>query len=98
LAFVFPSLYEGFGIPVLEAFSCKCPCLLSNHGSLPEVGGSAALYFDPVNTETLQTAFSCLLESPSLRKDLIEKGTERLKSFSWDKTYREVIQLYKSIL
>jgi glycosyltransferase involved in cell wall biosynthesis len=97
-AFVFPSLYEGFGIPVLEAFACNCPCILSNTSSLPEVGGEAALYFDPQNGDSINETVSRVLHSESLRLELISKGSERLKLFSWDKMFAETDLLYKSII
>ncbi|MCX6297256.1 MAG: glycosyltransferase family 1 protein [Bacteroidetes bacterium] len=97
LAFVFPSLYEGFGIPVLEAFSCECPCLLSTEGSLPEVGGEAALYFNPHDAKQICDTLSVLINNQQLREELIKKGKERLKLFSWDKTYEQTINLYESI-
>lgn len=98
LAFVFPSLYEGFGIPVLEAFSCGCPCLLSTGGSIPEVGNNAAIYFNPLESDSIQLSLNNILNDAMLRKSLIEKGTERLKLFSWDKTYMETINLYESLV
>lgn len=97
LAFVFPSLYEGFGIPILEAFSCGCPCLLSTGGSLREVAGDAAQYFDPENPGSIQDAFSAVIDNHLTRDNLIAMGYERLKLFSWDKTYKKTIQLYQSL-
>lgn len=96
-AFIFPSLYEGFGIPVLEAFACNCPCVLSDRSSLPEVAGSAALYFDPENPDSIREAVSRLLNSPDLRQELIRKGRERLRQFSWEKTVRETLALYQDL-
>jgi glycosyltransferase involved in cell wall biosynthesis len=97
LAFVFPSLYEGFGLPILEAFACDCPCIVSNSSSLPEVAGDAALYIDPEDEETLIAALESLLESDSLRKALIQKGKERLAFFSWEKTAQKTLDLYRSL-
>lgn len=82
--FVFPSLYEGFGLPPLEAMACGCPTLVSNIASLPEVCGDAALYCDPYDTEDIRAKIMLLLGSPSLRNALVTKGRERVKSFSWD--------------
>lgn len=96
-AFIFPSEYEGFGIPVLEAFSCGCPCVLSNGGSLPEVGGDAAVYFDPNNAKELVEAVKKVIENPTLASQLVADGYKRLNNFSWDKTAEETLALYKSI-
>ncbi len=98
LFFCFPSLYEGFGIPVLEAFSCGCPALLSNGGSLPEIGGDAALYFESTSMNSLIAAANKLLSDELLRKKLVEKGNTRLEHFSWDKTYQDHLNIYESIL
>ena len=94
-AFVFPSLYEGFGIPVLEAFSCGCPTILSNTSSLPEVGGDAALYFDPVDMTSLNIAVEQILSDENLREDLITKGCSRSKLFSWEKTASMTKKVYE---
>jgi len=96
-AFVFPSLYEGFGLPVLEAFSCGCPVLLSNSSSLPEVAGDSAEYFDPVNAESLVMAVEKVLSEDTCRADLARSGYERLKFFSWEKTATETKQIYDSL-
>lgn len=98
LFFCFPSLYEGFGIPVLESFACGCPALLSNGGSLPEIGGDAALYFDPTNGESLIKSAEELINNNFLRLKLKEKGYERLKQFSWDTTFLETLEVYKSVM
>jgi len=98
LIFVFPSLYEGFGIPILEAFACKCPIVCSNTSSLPEVAGDAAVYFDPMDNNSILTAISNVLNSNELRKELVLKGTERLSFFSWEKTSKETKKVYESIL
>ncbi|RYC71476.1 glycosyltransferase family 4 protein [Spirosoma sordidisoli] len=98
IGFVFPSLYEGFGIPVLEAFSCGCPCVISNTSSLPEVGGNAALYFDPTSVESMQYSIRQLLNSSALREELTTLGFERLKLFSWNTTVDQTVTLYKSLL
>ena len=97
LFFCFPSLYEGFGIPVLEAFACGCPVLLSKGGSLPEIGGDAVLYFDPTNKDSLLSEANKLLNDGLLRKKLVEKANARLLQFSWDKTYQDHIKIYESI-
>jgi alpha-1,3-rhamnosyl/mannosyltransferase len=83
-AFLFPSIYEGFGIPILEAFACGCPVVTSRVSSMPEVAGNAALLIDPTKGDELVTAISQILDSEILRHDLIKKGLERLKNFSWN--------------
>lgn len=98
LFFVFPSLYEGFGIPVLESFASNCPTLLSNGGSLPEIGGDAAIYFDVNDQQSLYVATSDLISSEQLRNKLKLKGSERVKEFSWDKTFEDTLSVYKKII
>ena len=96
LFFVFPSNYEGFGIPVLEAFSCSCPALISDVSSLPEVGGNAALYFDPNDKSDILDKVSILLYDSDLRKKLAIAGLEREKLFSWSQTairHKEIYNL-----
>ncbi|MCK8492298.1 glycosyltransferase family 4 protein [Spirosoma sp. RP8] len=97
-AFIFPSLYEGFGIPVLEAFACDCPCIVSNRSSLPEVAGDAALYIDPEDPESISSAVEKLILDDTLRDNLIEKGRLRLKMFTWEKTVRKTLDLYSDLL
>lgn len=96
-AFVFPSLYEGFGIPVLESFSCGCPVLLSNTSSLPEVGGDAALYFNPKNSGEIQGCVEAVLYDEKLRSSLVGKGYNQSKKFSWAKTALETQNIYESV-
>ena len=98
LAFIFPSLYEGFGIPVLEAFACECPCIVSNKSSLPEVAGSAALYIDPTSSDSIVSAVEKLLNDSNLRESLIQKGREQLAKFSWQRTVTETLKLYQGIV
>jgi glycosyltransferase involved in cell wall biosynthesis len=98
VALIFPSLCEGFGIPVLEAFACGCPALLSNRTSLPEVGGEAALYFDPENGEELLGQASRLIATPDLRRNLVQAGKERVQQFTWEKTAAETCAVYARVL
>ncbi|MBU1927526.1 glycosyltransferase family 4 protein [bacterium] len=98
LAFIFPSLYEGFGIPVLESFACGCPLLCSDVSSLPEVAGEAACYFDPYSEESIRDAVLRVLDDMNLRKDLISKGYEQLKKFSWKQTAEQTKKIYESVL
>ncbi len=96
-AFVFPSLYEGFGIPVLEAFSAGCPVLLSNRSSLPEIGGDAALYFDPEDEASLRSVVVQVLYDAAVGDVLVARGTERVKEFSWEKAARETQAVYERV-
>lgn len=97
-AFVFPSLYEGFGIPILEAFVCGCPVLLSNRSSLPEVGGDAAAYFDPESVSSLVEKLTEILDDKGLADDMRTSGLNRLKLFSWENTALKTIETYKKVL
>ncbi|TDH23324.1 glycosyltransferase family 1 protein [Segetibacter sp. 3557_3] len=97
VCFIFPSLYEGFGIPVLEAFSCGCPIVLSNRGSLPEVAGDAVLYCNPEDAHSIATQVTAYLDDAGLRTLKSGEGYKRLESFSWEKTSAETFALYKTI-
>ncbi len=96
--FVFPSAYEGFGIPTLEAMKCGCPVILANSSCLPEVGGDAALYFENDNKDSLANAIGKILSDDQLRKELIAKGYEQVNEFSWDKTAEEYFNIIKSVV
>ncbi|GAB4007704.1 glycosyltransferase family 1 protein [Spirosoma migulaei] len=98
IAFVFPSLYEGFGIPILEAFACECPCIVSNGSSLSEVAGEAALYIDPTSYDSITFAIEQIIGNSNLRQTLIQKGKERLNIFSWQRTVNKTLNLYQSII
>ncbi|MFC1790581.1 glycosyltransferase family 4 protein [Patescibacteria group bacterium] len=91
-AFLFPSLYEGFGLPVLEAMACGCPVITSNVSSLPEIGGKSALLVDPLRTEPLVKA---LEEMKLRREELIKRGLKRARKFSWDQTAIQTIKVYE---
>lgn len=92
--FVFPSLYEGFGIPVLEAMQSACPVVLGNHSSFPEVAGEAGVYFETNNAEDLKNKIKRLLENEHLREEFILKGLEQVKKFSWEKAAKECYAIY----
>ena len=98
LAFVFPSLYEGFGLPVLEAQACGCPVVCSNTSSLPEVAGEGALLVDPTDTEALAAAMARLAGDPALRASLVERGFANLKRFSWERCARTVLGVFERLL
>jgi glycosyltransferase involved in cell wall biosynthesis len=97
IALVYPSLYEGFGIPPLEAMSCGTAVVASRCSSIPEVVGEAALLFDPRSSDELFAAMKTLANSPSLRQSLIVKGDTRARLFSWDKTVAKTIDVYRSV-
>ncbi|HEY9047941.1 MAG TPA: glycosyltransferase family 1 protein [Ohtaekwangia sp.] len=98
MAYIYPSLYEGFGIPVLEAMGCGCPVLASNTSSLPEVGGDAALYFDPLKKDEIYQAAETILENENLRSNLKAKGLQRAAEFTWERTAQQSYLLYKNIV
>jgi glycosyltransferase involved in cell wall biosynthesis len=94
----FPSLYEGFGLPVLEAMACGTPVITSNVSSLPEVAGDAALLVNPYNLDELVHALQRLIDDNDLRQQLIERGLERVKQFTWVKAARQLRQIYADLL
>jgi len=96
--FVFPSEYEGFGIPAIEAMVCGCPVILSNTSSLPEIGEAAASYFEPNNMAQLTTCITTILEDETYKNNLITKGYEQAKKFSWHKMTNEYLETVKEIL
>ncbi|MHA2218744.1 MAG: glycosyltransferase family 4 protein [Candidatus Hodarchaeales archaeon] len=97
-AVVYPSIYEGFGLPVIEAMSCGAPVIISDIPSLMEVAGNAALIFNPTNYEELAYKMDILLSSEGFRKELSEKSLEKGKQYSWENTIRLTIQTYKKSL
>ncbi len=95
VAFVFPSHFEGFGLPLLEAMACRCPVICSQAASLPEVGGRAVWYFNPDDEDKLVELMEAVLDE-SQRKQIILAGQERVKAFSWQKTASLTLQVFKS--
>jgi len=96
--FVFPSLYEGFGLPVLEAMACGTPVLCSNVSSLPEVAGDAALLVDPLDVKSIAEAMHRLLQEEGLRAQLVERGYRQVRQFSWDRCARETLAVLEDTL
>jgi len=95
--FVYPSLYEGFGLPPLEAMACGTPVITSNTSSLPEVVGNAGIKVDPQDVDQLSDAIYHVLTDENLRLSLIEKGLERSKQFSWERTATETWKVYDEV-
>lgn len=96
--FVFPSYYEGFGIPILEAFKSSCPVVLSSSSCFPEIAKDAALYFNPKSSVEIKTQIENVLDNNHIRSFLVEKGKERAASFSWDIASRKTVEVYERIL
>jgi glycosyltransferase involved in cell wall biosynthesis len=96
-AFVFPSLYEGFGLPPLEAMACGTPVVTSNVSSLPEVAGGAALLVDPHDAEAIAEGICLAVSDPTLRADLIRRGHERARSFSWTQSVKKIHEIYMEV-
>jgi glycosyltransferase involved in cell wall biosynthesis len=97
-ALAFPSLYEGFGLPALEAMACGAPVACSGTSSLPEVGGDAALYFDPNSEDSIADTLRQLLSEPDLRSELAQRGLERAAQFSWDRAAEETKAVYDAVM
>ncbi len=96
--FVFPSLYEGFGLPVLEAMACGVPVVTADRSSLPEVAGDAALLVDPTDVEAIAAALRRVLADEALAASLRARGLARAATFSWERTARETVAVYESVL
>lgn len=96
--FVFPSAYEGFGIPVLEAMACGCPVVLANHSSFPEVAGDAGVYFEINNQQDLKAKIESLLTNEALRKNYSLNGLTQVQKFSWEKTVKECYEIYTRVI
>lgn len=98
LLFVYPSLYEGFGMPILEAFANKCPVCLSNTGCFPEIAGNGGEYFDPLSQQSILDAVEKVIYNSELKARMVAEGTQRLLNFSWKKTAEETIKTYQKVI
>lgn len=96
-AFVMPSLYEGFGLPILEAMQCGCPVIATKEGSLKEIAGDAAFFVDAYNIESIASGIEQVIKDKGLQRELSEKGLIQAKKFSWEETARKTMQVYKKI-
>jgi glycosyltransferase involved in cell wall biosynthesis len=96
-ALVFPSLYEGFGLVLLEAMACGCPVITSNCSAMPEVVADAGILVNPYSIEEIAQAMEKVLTDAELRNQMVSKGFERATMFSWEKTARETIRVFKSL-
>lgn len=97
-AFVYPSLYEGFGIPPLEAMALGCPVICSNTSSIPEVVGDAGEYFDPEHVESIRASLEKVLQSSERRDELIWKGYKKCAEYSWDRCASETLEIYRGLV
>jgi glycosyltransferase involved in cell wall biosynthesis len=97
-AFIFPSLYEGFGMPVLEAMACGAPVITSNLSSLPEVAGDAALLVDPTSLDEMAAAMVKLIDDPALREELKSRGLRRATQFSWEAAAAKTLEVYRQVV
>lgn len=95
--FVLPSLYEGFGLPILEAMKYDCPVITSNTSSLPEAGGEAALYVDPENITEIASKIDKVVSDKKLKEQMIAKGKEQVKKFSWERSAKEVLRVLEQV-
>jgi glycosyltransferase involved in cell wall biosynthesis len=96
--FVMPSLYEGFGLPVLEAMACGCPVITSKEGSLPEVAGDAAYYVSAYDMDDIADGIEKVFNDDNLQKELKQKGLEQVKKFSWKTTAEETLKVYENVV
>jgi glycosyltransferase involved in cell wall biosynthesis len=97
MAFVFPSLYEGFGLPPLEAMACGTPVIASNRSSLPEVVGEGGILVEPTDAESLAEAMEVLLIDDALRAELRQRALVQAAKFSWEQTALETLAVYRSV-
>lgn len=94
---IYASLYEGFGIPILDSFACGVPVIISNISSMSEVGGDAAIFVDPYNVDDIKKKLAMIWNDDDLRDEMIRKGFKQVKKFSWEKAAHETAQVYKKL-
>ncbi len=97
-AFIYPSIYEGFGLPVLEAMACGCPVICSNVASMPEVAGDAALYFSPRDPDELAGRIDRVIEDSAVKSELVARGLQRATQFSWHQSAAQTVNLFASLI
>lgn len=97
-ALLYPSLYEGFGLPILDSFACGVPVITSNVSATAETGGDAAIYVDPFKVEDIKKKVNTVMNDKKLREEMIKKGLERVKQFSWEKAAEETAKVYRRLL
>jgi len=98
IAFIFPSLYEGFGLPIIEAMACGCPTLSSNHCSLPEIGGDAVHYFSPTDINEMAESIRKVCEDSEFRHTLWQRGPDHAKKYNWNSSFKSHMDLFETIL
>jgi glycosyltransferase involved in cell wall biosynthesis len=98
IALVFATLGEGFGLPVIEAMKCGCPVITSSTTSLPEVGGDAALYVDPISIDEISYAMQRCIDDTTLRQSMRERGFLQAATFTWEATALATVQVYRSVI
>jgi alpha-1,3-rhamnosyl/mannosyltransferase len=96
-ALVYPSLYEGFGLPVLEGFASNIPVISSNTTAIPEVAGDAALLVDPTSAEDIAGAMERIAEDASMARSLAQRGFERAKTFTWERCASQTLSVYRKV-
>ena len=97
-AFIFPSLYEGFGLPIIEAMACGCPTLSSNMASLPEIGGKAAHFFDPTGISDIAESIRKVCEDSKYRQTLAQRGSKHATKFNWETSFKKHMDLFETVL
>ena len=97
-AFIFPSLYEGFGLPIIEAMACGCPAISSNKASLPEIGGKAAHFFDPMEISDIAESIRKVCEDSKYRQTLAQLGSKHAKKFNWESSFKKHMDLFETVL